>query len=145
VCLTGDWSQTRFDKPNELLLNEDYSELLMENNFLRQDYREVLNYHLGGELALPGDAIFLRGGYAVYPSPLRNAPKDMDRIYYSGGIGVQVNQNVMLDVTLLRGTWSRNYEALGAVIVKTPSLQVVPWRILLKIVSSLVSVIISKI
>jgi len=105
-----DWSQTRFDKPNELLLNEDYSELLMENNSLRQDYREVLNYHLGGELVLPGDAIFLRGGYAVYPSPLRNAPKDMDRIYYSGGIGVQVNQNVMLDVTLLRGTWSRKSE-----------------------------------
>ncbi|OPX35278.1 hypothetical protein B1H10_01655 [candidate division KSB1 bacterium 4484_188] len=80
-------------KPEHASLDEDYGSLLEENRFIRQDYRETLNYHLGGELALPGSNMYLRGGYAVYPSPLKDADSDMDKKYYSGG-----------------GNWSRQSE-----------------------------------
>lgn len=105
-----DWSQTRFEKPDQILFDQDYSDLLSENSFLRKDYRETLSYQLGGELALPGDALFLRGGYSVYPSPLKNADPEKDRKFYSGGVGFKVGRNVMLDATFIRGNWSRKSE-----------------------------------
>ena len=105
-----DWSQTRFVKPEHASLDEDYGSLLEENRFIRQDYRETLNYHLGGELALPGSNMYLRGGYAVYPSPLKDANSDMDKKYYSGGVGFKISPNVRLDATFLRGNWSRQSE-----------------------------------
>jgi long-subunit fatty acid transport protein len=102
-----DWSQTRFEKPDHFLFDEDYDELLNENNVLRQEYRETLSYQLGAELVFPGDVLFLRGGYAFLPSPLEGAAPEKDRKYYSGGIGFKMGKNVMLDATLIRGNFTR--------------------------------------
>lgn len=105
-----DWTQTRFQKPDQASLDQDYSELLAENQFLRQDYRETVNYHLGGELTLPTSKLALRGGYAYYPTPLKNAPSGMNRKYYSGGVGLNIGMNTRLDLTYVRGTWQRETE-----------------------------------
>ncbi|MEJ2633933.1 MAG: outer membrane protein transport protein [Calditrichia bacterium] len=105
-----DWSQTRFEKPDEASLGEDYGSLLEENFLFAQNYRETINYHLGGELSLPGSNMFLRAGYAFFPTPLKDAPPELDKKYYSGGLGFRVGGNTYLDVTYLRGSWKRQSE-----------------------------------
>ncbi len=105
-----DWSQTRFEKPNNASLDDEYSSLLDENRFLQQDYRQTVNYHLGGELAVPGSNLFVMAGYAVYPYPLKNASPDLDRKYYSGGIGFKVGPETRLDFAYQRGSWKRQSE-----------------------------------
>ncbi len=105
-----DWTQTRFQRPDDFPLNSDYSQLLEENTFIREDYRETINYHLGGEINLPKSNLALRGGYAVYPSPFKNATSEMDRKYYSGGVGIKMSRDTWLDITYQRGNWSRESE-----------------------------------
>jgi long-subunit fatty acid transport protein len=105
-----DWSQTKFDIPDNQLNDPDYRYLLDLNPIIRQDYRATLQYNLGGEIYLQGLNSKLRGGYSVYPSPLENALSDMDKKFISAGIGFKVDRNVNLDVTYLRGSWKQESE-----------------------------------
>lgn len=102
-----DWSQTKFDVSNNQIADPDYAGLLDENRRIRQDFEATLEYHLGGELYMPGINSYLRGGYAVYPSPLKNASNDLDKKYITAGIGFVVDRYVTLDVTYLRGNWKQ--------------------------------------
>jgi long-subunit fatty acid transport protein len=81
--------------------------LLDENRVIRQDYRETIQYNLGGELFVPGLKMMLRGGYALYPSPLKNAAEDLDKQYYTAGVGFLIDRYVSLDFTYLRGIWKQ--------------------------------------
>ncbi len=105
-----DWTQTRFEKPDFAVSDLDYSDLLNENIYIQKDYRETINYHLGGELLFPNSNFILRGGYAYYPSPLKDASPDYNKKVYSGGIGLKIGRNSILDVTYLRGDWKRESE-----------------------------------
>lgn len=105
-----DWTQTRFKVPDNAPLDADYSDLLDQNRRIQENYRETINYHLGGEIYFPGSSFFLRGGYAVYPSPLKDAASDMDRVYYTGGIGLKLWRDSRLDFSYLRGSWTRETE-----------------------------------
>lgn len=105
-----DWSQTRFRIPDNAMLDSDYDELLSQNRVLQQDYRETIDYHIGGELLLPGKTVALRGGYAVYPSPLKDATSEQDRVYYSGGVGLRIDRNAWLDFAYQRGNYQRQSE-----------------------------------
>lgn len=102
-----DWSQTRFDVSDELLSNPDYSDLLAENQSIRQNYRETIQYNIGGELFLPGLNMMLRGGYAIYPSPLKGASKDLDKQFYTAGVGFVLDRYISLDATVIHGFWKR--------------------------------------
>lgn len=102
-----DWSQTRFEVSGAQVGDPNYSGLLAENQRLRRDFRSTLQYHLGGELLLPGSNVLLRGGYAVYPSPLKNASGDLDKRVISGGMGFLLDRYVSLDFTYLRGSWQQ--------------------------------------
>ncbi len=105
-----DWKQTRFEKPDNTELDSDYRSLLDENRFIQNDYRQTINYHLGIEGNIPNSNMFVRGGYAYYPSPLQDAPTDYDKKVYSGGVGFRVGYNTFLDVTYLHGKWTRESE-----------------------------------
>ena len=105
-----DWSQTEFDIPDNQLDNSDYRDLLDLNPVIRQDFRATVQYNLGGEIYLEGLNARLRGGYSVYPSPLKNASSDMDKKYISAGVGFKVDRNVNLDLTYLRGSWKQESE-----------------------------------
>ena len=105
-----DWTQTRFELPDNTPMDQDYSDLLNENMYFSQEYRETVNYHLGGEVLVPGMNLYLRGGYAVYPSPLKDAVEEMNRVYYTAGIGFRINPFSRLDLTYLRGKWQRQTE-----------------------------------
>ncbi len=102
-----DWSETRFKVPKNASLDEDYSDLLEENKVIAGKYRATLNYYLGGEIEFPGTSLALRGGYAVHPSPLSEATVEMDKKFYSGGIGLKLGGGSRLDITYVRGEWSR--------------------------------------
>lgn len=105
-----DWSQTKYDIPDEQLTDPDYRALLDLNPIIRQDFRATLQYNLGGELYLEGLGMKLRGGYSVYPSPLENAISDMDKKFISAGVGFKVDRNVDLDLAYRRGTWKQETE-----------------------------------
>lgn len=105
-----DWSQTRFQKPENMPYDTDYEDLLNENKSLQRDFRETVNYYLGGELTLPNSNLFLRAGYAYFPSPLKNASSEMDKQAYSTGLGFRLSYNTFLDLTYRRSSWSRESE-----------------------------------
>ncbi len=105
-----DWTQTRYEKPETIPMNSEYSELLSENRIIQKEFRETLNYHLGGEIIIPNSNLFLRGGYAVYPSPLKEATSDMDKKVYSAGIGFKIGESTRLDFTYLTTAWDRESE-----------------------------------
>lgn len=115
VTLSGatryrDWSQTRFDVPNGFLDDEDFVDLFEENNVIRQNYTSTVDYHVGAEVYLDGFKSKLRGGYAYYPSPLKNASSDFDKTFFSGGISFLLDRYVTLDLTYLRGSWQQESE-----------------------------------
>ena len=100
-----DWSQTRFEGSDYELHNQDYRNMVTENNALARDYDQVLEYRLGGEVLLPGLNAKLRAGYIRVPSPLRDI--NDDRITYSAGVSFKVDNNVSLDFTCLKSDWTR--------------------------------------
>ncbi len=102
-----DWRQIRFEKPDSWSLDTDYQELLNENPAFRRDYRATLDYHAGAEILIPNSNVSLRGGYALRSSPLKDATSDMDKSIYSGGVGLQIGRNTILDVTYTYGTWQK--------------------------------------
>jgi len=105
-----DWRQVRFQKPDEWTLDSDYQDLLDENFVIQKEYRPTLNYHFGGELTIPNSNLYLRGGYAFYPSPLENASPEMNKKVYSGGVGFLIGQNTILDATYTHGLRQRYSE-----------------------------------
>ncbi len=102
-----DWTQVRFDKSDDYPYPSDYDELLAENTYFKEEFRDVLSWSAGGELRVPGTRLKLRGGYRIVPSPLINADNTLDKTYYSGGFGADLDRKTTLDVSYTRGFWKR--------------------------------------
>ena len=102
-----DWSQTQFSIPKNQLAEADYRDLIIENSIIRNDYRETIEYHLGGEIKLPFLRTNLRGGYAYFPNPLMESDKTQDKQIYTSGLSLTVDRNINLDVAYLFSDWSR--------------------------------------
>lgn len=100
-----DWSQTRFEVADFELDNQDYQNVIGENNVLAREYDQTLEYRLGGEVMLPGFNTKLRGGYTFIPNPLRNS--EDDRSTYSMGVSFKVDKSVSLDLTYMKKDWTR--------------------------------------
>lgn len=105
-----DWSQTRFKFDDESLGSSGISDLQSENNYIRENFRATLEYRFGGEFYLRNMNAYLRGGYALVPSPLKDVSSDYDKKYISGGIGFVLDRFVMLDVTYQHGSWKQESE-----------------------------------
>jgi long-subunit fatty acid transport protein len=99
-----DWSQVRFDIPDGFALDEYYSGLLNENQNFPEQFKSVLSYSAGAEARIPGSPLLLRGGYRFVPSPLRENNPDLDRSYYSAGLGYDIDGSTSLDVGM---TWGK--------------------------------------
>lgn len=102
-----DWSQTRFVVLKHRLGDADYREFLDENDEIRLDYRPTVEYHLGGEIALEKLRTTVRGGYALYPSPVKDAVRNQDRQFVTGGVSFALDRYIHLDITYLHGMWER--------------------------------------
>jgi long-subunit fatty acid transport protein len=103
-----DWSQVQFDVPEGWAVNDDYADMLAENDYFKEDFRPVMSYSGGGELRIFGTGLKLRGGYRYVPSPYSGAEKDLDRQYYSAGIGFELDQHAEVNASYTKGFYKRD-------------------------------------
>ena len=117
LMLTGDvelydYSQIEYgtDPPEG---DESYTQAVA-NQEIRTNLRNTMNTHIGAQVTVPGTGVFLRAGYAVYPSPWEGAPSDWDRKMLSVGGGFAFAEQIFLDVAYAWVTWHNNLgEYLG--------------------------------
>lgn len=93
-----DWTEVEFDTENP--------DLLQENRYIKRAFRQTTNLRGGAELSFWDWGIVLRGGMAYLPSPYKGDPASFDKKYITGGVGVELDRNTMLNVSVARGTWS---------------------------------------
>jgi len=72
---------------------------------IKQNLENVINYRFGGEFGIPGTGVTLRGGYAVYPSPFKDALPGWDRKVYSLGAGFAASEQVEFDLGVASTSW----------------------------------------
>lgn len=80
-----------------------------ENQDLKNNIQNVSNIRIGGELKL--DMFYLRGGYAYYGSPYKDAlEEDADYSLISGGFGVKIDE-LFIDLAYTVATQKSAYRA----------------------------------
>lgn len=92
-----DWTQMQFDSNDPILIDE--------NNRITQIYRATTNLRGGAEVALWSIGLKLRGGMIYNPSPYKGDPTSRDQLYYTAGLGVDVDNNVTINVAYALGVW----------------------------------------
>jgi long-subunit fatty acid transport protein len=95
-----DWTQTEFT-------NTDNQNLKDENRVIRDIFRATTNLRGGAEITLFSLGLKLRGGVVYNPSPYladKTRP-DYDQLYFTGGLGVAVDEDVFVNASLAIGKW----------------------------------------
>ncbi len=98
-----DWTQLQWT---------DNSDLENENIALKQEFRSTVNYAVGGEFEIPRTEIRLRAGYSFKPSAYVGDPSSFGQTTITGGAGILLQDNVMVDVAAMFGsfkTYQNNY------------------------------------
>jgi hypothetical protein len=94
-----DWTQMQFDTDNP--------DLIAENRFITTGMRATTNLRGGVEVTLWNLGLRLRGGVIYNPSPYKadeNTTK-YDQLYYTGGIGYDIDNNVTINAAYALGNW----------------------------------------
>jgi long-subunit fatty acid transport protein len=100
-----DVSQVEFEAPDDVDLTSDYSALLDENKRIKEIFDQKLKIKAGVEYKWYEQNLVFRGGYMLDPSPLKDADSDYDRIFLTGGIGIIVDKQFIIDLAYMYGTW----------------------------------------
>jgi long-subunit fatty acid transport protein len=103
-----DWSQTRFQVNNSELGEQDYQDLLYENDQIAFNYRPTIEYRFGAEFKLDQINSRIRGGYSIIPSPLKDGDVAWDKEQLSGGLNFKIDRNINIDFTYIYKTWDRD-------------------------------------
>ncbi len=93
-----DWTQMQFDSNDPNLIDE--------NNTITQIYRATTNLRGGAEVTIWSLGLKLRGGVIYNPSPYKGDPTSRDQLYYTAGIGVDVDNNTTINAAYALGTWN---------------------------------------
>ena len=99
-----DYSQIKYTS----MTPPDPSYMAESNLDIRDNLRNTMNWRVGGEFTIPNTGLSLRGGYAVYPSPFKNATSDMDREIISFGAGYTFQKQFSLDFAYAFTSWDGN-------------------------------------
>ena len=83
----------------------DNFELEKGNTSLQSGFRATTNVRVGAEFDIPSTDIKVRGGYSLTPSPYKNDPSSFDQNMYTGGVGVLLQRNVLLDGAVAFGSF----------------------------------------
>ncbi|MCX6143464.1 MAG: hypothetical protein NTZ35_09605, partial [Ignavibacteriales bacterium] len=95
-----DWTQLEFT-------NTDNQDLIDENRVIRDVFRATTNLRGGAEITLFNLGLKLRGGAVYNPSPYLadQNTSDYDQLYFTGGIGLAVDENVFVNGSIALGKW----------------------------------------
>lgn len=102
-----DWSQLKYEKPDDRP-DEQYTDLLNQNKFFKEDFRAVVSYSIGGEVSLLASRLKLRAGFRRVPTPIKELGADYDKKYMSAGLGYQVDKKTIIHLTYVRGSWKND-------------------------------------
>jgi len=103
-----DWTQIEFDSSNP--------DLLAENRLIQRLFRPTTNLRGGIEVSLWDQGVHLRGGVIWKPSAYENDSPEFDQLYYTAGIGIQLDNRVTLNGAYALGAWKTfrdNYSIAG--------------------------------
>jgi long-subunit fatty acid transport protein len=95
-----DWTQMEFT-------STDNQDLIDENGVIRQIFRATTNLRGGAEVTLFNLGLKLRGGVVYNPSPYLSDQNtsDYDQLYYTGGVGLAIEEDVTINASLAFGKW----------------------------------------
>ncbi|MDX1445759.1 hypothetical protein [Lishizhenia sp.] len=91
-----------------ILTNNDNYDFATENQEVRNQYRNVLNLRIGGELSI-GGTFFVRGGYAFLPSPYK---KEISKNYSTQLITMGIGKkwrNSQIDIAYKNKIFDQEY------------------------------------
>jgi long-subunit fatty acid transport protein len=92
-----DWTQMEFNTNN--------AALIAENSRIKNEMRATTNLRGGIEVSLFSLGLKLRAGIIDNPSPWKGDPSSRDQVYYTGGIGLQLDERTALNAAYAYGTW----------------------------------------
>jgi long-subunit fatty acid transport protein len=95
-----DWTQMEFT-------NTDNQDLIDENRVIRDVFRPTTNLRGGAEITFFNLGLKLRGGAVYNPSPYLadQNTTDYDQLYFTGGFGLAVDENVFVNGSIAFGKW----------------------------------------
>lgn len=93
-----DWTQMEFT-------NTSISDLLAENDSIKNGMRATTNLRGGFEISLFNLGLKLRGGIIDNPSPWKGQPSSFNQMYYTGGVGFALDEHTTLNAAYAYGTW----------------------------------------
>lgn len=93
-----DWTQMQF--------NTNDPALIEENHFITTAMKATWNLRGGAEVTFWNLGLRLRGGVIMNPSPYIGDPSKYNQMYYTAGVGYDVDENVTLNGAYAIGTWS---------------------------------------
>ncbi len=92
-----DWTQLEFRNANP--------DLIAYNKEMKDLFRATANLRAGAEYDVKQAGVRIRGGFIYNTSPYRNDPSSFDQKYVTGGLGILLSEDTMLDLTYARGWW----------------------------------------
>ncbi|MDD8016813.1 MAG: outer membrane protein transport protein [Bacteroidota bacterium] len=100
-----DWTQIEW---------KDNADLEKGNIDLQKNFRAVTSYRVGAEFDIPKTDVRVRGGYSMTPSPYKNDPSSYGHTLITGGAGILLQRNVVLDAAVAFGSFkSFQYQYSG--------------------------------
>lgn len=105
-----DWTQLEFTKGTQ--------DLLSYNRTIKDLFVGTANINVGGEYELKNIGLRLRAGFMLHPSPYRGDPSSFDQKFVTGGVGIQLSEAAMFDISYAYGFWDTfrdNYDASARV------------------------------
>jgi len=75
----------------------------VDNKLIKENYQEVVRWHLGVEVVMPEFSTKFRVGYYVDPIPFKTVYLDTDRRYFTLGAGFLIDQVMTLDISWNHG------------------------------------------
>ncbi len=92
-----DWTQMEI-KADRINFSE-------QNSRIKNEMRATTNLRGGIEVSLFSLGLKLRGGIIDNPSPWKGDPSSRDQLFYTGGIGFQLDERTILNAAYAYGTW----------------------------------------
>ncbi|OGU74011.1 MAG: hypothetical protein A3H45_15290 [Ignavibacteria bacterium RIFCSPLOWO2_02_FULL_55_14] len=108
-----DWTQMAFETENP--------DLLQENRYIKRAFRATTNLRGGVEVTFWDLGLVLRGGGAYLPSPYKGDPSSFDQLYMTGGIGINMDTNTVLNLAGALGQWKSFRDNYYDPIIPQPS------------------------